>query len=60
MEVSREFVKKFTGTRVDFTSFNFEVSKNFIAEATRFPTEGEKWFKKFSFEVDLNMFLIPD
>ena len=50
MEVSQEFARKFTGTQVDFTSLNFEFSETSIVEETSFPTDGDKWFKKFSFE----------
>ena len=52
-----EFAKWFTGTRVEFDSISFEISKQSIAEATGLSTEGEKWFKRLPFQVDLKLFL---
>ena len=45
--------------QVDFDSLSFEVSEASIAEASGLSTEGDQWFKKFPFEVDLNQFLLP-
>ena len=48
VEVSREFVKRFTGTKVDFTSVSFEVSKHSIVEANGLAMDVDKWFFKIS------------
>ena len=43
---------------MDFKILSFEVSEASMAEAIRFPTKGNQWFKNFPFEVNLNMFLL--
>ena len=58
VEVSREFAKRFMGTRVDFTSVSFEVSEHSIVEAIGLDMDGDKRFKIFPFEVDLGLFLL--
>ena len=35
------------------------VNEEIIAEAIGVPSEGEKWFKQQSFEVDYSKFLLP-
>ena len=47
------------GTQVDFSSPSFEVLKASFVDATRLSTEGDQWFKKIPFGVDLYMFLFP-
>ena len=42
----------------NFSSINVEVLEHSIIEATGLAMHGEKWFKMFSFEVDLNLFLM--
>ena len=59
MEVSQEFARKSTCTQVDFKKLNFESFKTSIVEETGFPIDGEKWFKKLSFEAYLSLFLMP-
>ena len=59
VDISREFAKKFTSKGIDFSSISFEVSGASIVEATRLSIDGDKWFKKFPFEVDMNLFLLP-
>ena len=44
VEVSRKFAKRFTGTRVDFSSISFEVSKHPITEAIILSMDRDKWF----------------
>ena len=43
---------------VNFNSISFEVSEHSIVKATGLATDGNKWFKKFPFEVDLSLFLL--
>ena len=38
---------------------SFEFSEALIAELTRLSIEGDQWFKNFTFEVDLSLFLFP-
>ena len=59
VEVSLEFARNFAGTQVNFVSMSFEFSEALIAEVTRLSIEGDQWFRKFPFEVDLNLFLLP-
>ena len=58
VEVSLEFTRNFRGTHVNFASMRFEVLEASIIEATWFSTKGDRWLKKFPFEVDLNLFLL--
>ena len=58
VEVTQQFSCKFIGSYVDFKSLSFEVSEASIAVAVGFSIEGNQWFKKFPFEVNLNMFLL--
>ena len=59
VEVSREFAKKFIGTGIGFYSIIFEVSETSIAKAIGLSVDGDRWFKKFPFEVDMNLFILP-
>ena len=38
---------------------NFEVNEGSIADEMRLLTEGERWFQKHLFEVDLSLYLQP-
>ena len=40
-------------------SISFEVSKASITKVIGLSVNGDKWFKKFPFEVDMNQFLLP-
>ena len=42
-----------------FQSPSFELTEGLVAEETRFFVEGDRWFKKHPFEVDLNLYLLP-
>ena len=59
MKVSMKFARRFTCTKVEFDSISFYISEQSIAEATGLSTEGEKWFKRLPFQVDLKIFLRP-
>ena len=59
MKVLTEFAKRFRGTRIEFDSISFDISEQSIAESTGLSTEGEKWFKRLTFQVDLKFFLHP-
>ena len=59
VELTKYFSKNYTNSSVNFQTLNFKVNKGSIVEAMRLPIEGERWFKKHLFEVDLSMYLFP-
>ena len=42
-----------------FQSPSFDLTEGLVAEETWFFIEGDRWFKKHPFEVDLNLYLLP-
>ena len=56
--MTKEFVNNYTDSYVNFQTLSFKVNEATIAEATGISLEGERWFKKHLFEVDLSMFLL--
>ena len=59
VEVTSTFMKNCKDYFVSFQTLSFKVNEATIAEATCITLEGERWFKKHLFEVDLSMFLLP-
>ena len=59
VEVTKSFAKNYTGSSINFQTLSFELNEGLIAEATWLPVEGERWFKKHMFEVDLSLYLLP-
>ena len=57
--MTNSFVKNYKDSYVGFQTLSFKINEATIAEATSITLEGERWFKKHLFEVDLNMFLLP-
>ena len=43
---------------INFHILSFELTEGLVAKATGLPVEGDKWFKKLPFEVDLGLFLL--
>ena len=58
-EVTNSFIKNYKNIVLSFQTLNFKVNEATIAEAMSITLEGERWFKKHLFEVDLSMFLLP-
>ena len=52
------FVNNYKDSMVNLQTLMFKVDKATIAEATSIPSEGERWFNKHLFEVDLSRFLL--
>lgn len=48
--VAMEFSRTFDGRKSIIISLQFQVTKNFISQATELPALGEKWFKKGELE----------
>lgn len=46
VEVSKAFTRSFDGEKAEFKSLTLIVTEQSIAEATRMPIEGDKWFKR--------------
>ena len=46
IEVSREFMQNFNGTKAKVGDIQLQFDEEFIAQATCLPQLGEKWFKK--------------
>jgi len=44
-EITKSFSRSFDGTKVDIGDIKFAVAKSYIAEATKLPRLGERWFK---------------
>ena len=44
VEVTKYFAKNYTNSSVNFQTMKFELNEGSIAEATRLPVEGERWF----------------
>ena len=59
LEVTNAFMKNYQDYSISFQTLSFKVNEATIAEATSITLEGERWFKKHLFEVDLSMFLLP-
>ena len=59
LHVTNAFVNNYKDIVVNFQTLTFKVDEATIAEVTCIPFEGERWFKKHLFEVDLRRFLIP-
>lgn len=52
------FARSFDGTKVEIGDVKFAVTESLIAEATRLPRAGEKWFKNRGIEgEDWKIFL---
>ena len=45
MEVTKSFVRYFDGIEVEIGDIKFSVTEAFVAEATKLPRTGERWFK---------------
>ena len=52
-------MKNYKDSSVSFQTLSFKVNEATIAKAMGITLEGERWFKKHLFEVDLSMFLFP-
>ena len=52
-------VKNYKDLFVSFQTLSFKVNEATIAKAMGITLEGERWFKKHLFEVDLSMFMLP-
>ena len=59
LEVTNSFINNYKDSVVSLQTLNFKVNEATISEATCIALEGERWFKKHLFEVDLSMFLFP-
>ena len=46
MEVRRQFAESFDGQKAQIKNLTLSISEDFIAQVTRLPQIGEKWFKK--------------
>ena len=44
-EVTKSFARSFNGSEVEIGDVKFIITESFIAEATEFPRQGERWFK---------------
>ena len=60
LHVTNSFVNNYKDSMVNLQTLMFKVDKATIAEATSIPSEGEMWFKKHLFEVDLRRILFPN
>ena len=58
-QVTRAFIKKYNDEAVWFEDLQIIVNEETIAEAVGVSSEGEKWFKKQSFEADYSKFIFP-
>ena len=48
-EVTKTFARSFNGAEVEVGDIKFTITEVFIAEATRLPRQGERWFKNIEF-----------
>ena len=51
VEVTKYFSKNYVGSSIKLQTLGFELNEGLIAEATRFPIEGERWFKNNMFKI---------
>jgi hypothetical protein len=59
LAVTQAFAQKFDGFRAKVRDVQLEVTKCFMARATRLPQEGEKWFKNAKMEdVPWSLFMV--
>ena len=56
LEVTNAFINNYKDSVVNFQILKFKVDEATVAEATCIAHEGERWFKKNLFEVELSMF----
>ena len=59
LEVTNAFTNNCKDYVVNLQTLKFKVDEATVLEATGIAPEGERWFKKHRFEVDLSMFLLP-
>jgi len=48
-EITKSFARSFDGTKVEIGDIKFAVTESFIEEVTKFPRQGERWFKSKEF-----------
>jgi hypothetical protein len=61
LEVAREFVLNFDGTKTNVGTLELEVSEATIIAATKIPNSGESWFKYMTLNASFSKdFLKPD
>ena len=51
-EITKSFARSFDGTEVEIGDIKFSVTKSYIAEATKLPRLGERWFKNKEFHSE--------
>ena len=51
-EITKYFSRSFDGTKVEIGDIKFAVTKSYIAEATKLPRLGERWFQNKEFHSE--------
>lgn len=57
-EVTSYFSKNYIGLSINSHTLIFELNEVLIIEAMGLPAEGERWFKKNLFEINLSVYLL--
>ena len=59
IEVTHSFAHNFSDPSINFQTLTFKLIEILITEATRFPVEWDRLFKKYPFEASLGLYLLP-